>query len=180
MDVLFDREMPSVGFQRGSEFIGECAKNPKCFAIYLDEPSSRIRFWFSEKHYIRQQISSSSFVSDIYYLHKHNFTLSELYIMKNFQFGKGLGPLQSLEEYGVNKAKTENEELCEVFEKQFIEAEKNKLTKERQDFDAKNEIIDFKESIIHWKKEKHALERELAKYKNMVSNCQKEIESYFG
>lgn len=207
MDVLFDREMPSVGFHRGSEFMSEFAKTPKCFAIYIDEPSYRIRFWFSKKHYIRQQIASASYWEDIYTLHKHNLTLAELYIIKNFQFGKGMGPLQSLEEYGENRENIENDELCEVFERQFLEAEKNKLAKERQDFEVeKNELMKEKKAfeiekhvheseIAKYKKfvsnklakereefeqEKHAHEIELAKYKRIVYNCQKEINAYFG
>jgi hypothetical protein len=192
MDGLFDRQMSRVSLHSGNEWSEECFQDPKCFVIYLEYPSSdRTRIWFFKTHYIIQQISSQPYWEDIYYLRKHQFTLDELKIIKYFQFGilGRNGSIELIDNYEQNrKRKGEREgekekeiselsELSEVFNKQAFDQEKINFIKEKQAFE--KEKINFIKERQAFEKEKREHENELAKYKNIVSNCQKEIKAYW-
>lgn len=111
----------------------------------------------------------------VYTLYKHGLTLDTLKIIKYFQFGTcctvtGLDSKSvenKLEYYQQNREKfvigTPEWELPILKDyNEKLKKENQKLISERKAFE----------------KEKQELEKELAKYKRIVLNCRREIESY--
>lgn len=145
----------------------------KCFVIHYEQSHERMTVHFFETHVTITSCYGQYWEPNVRIV-QHKLTLEMLYTIKYFHCVRGIE--SAIEYFESNRDKF-------VVDCKRITNQREKLKLELvllKDYNEKlqQENQKLKSERKAFEKEKQELEQELAKYKSIVSNCQKEIKAY--
>lgn len=158
----------------------------KCFMVCADGPRGPYGvpstvFWVFPT-FIISGVACDGGMFRQYYIESHTLGSRDLRCLKHAKLcykddiSKVLSRFQSVNQ--CEKSEGQSTVLLREFKKdedefflkkQLVESERLSLNREKQELSRERQVFE---------KEKHKLETELAKYKGIVENCKKEIESF--